>query len=596
MKRLRRSMRRPDLRLTGGCEVHLMKKPVAFYRIKYRSMLAGGTMTMVIIYLMLICDNIIAGQMIGTMGTSAVNIVAPLVGFGAFVSSCIPEGLAILYTRAIGEMNRGKADRLFGMGAIASAILSFLMVLLLFCIRETYFFHCGASGIILEYAREYYVYLPLYAFLLVFSSFMEQMVYSDGDEKLEMIAYTIQIISKVVFSVVLADSIGIRGIMLGSALGYSVSILIMSGHLLKKSNTLHFIPWFSFRELLKCLKLSITDAVVYQLWGIMDFVLIRYIALNYGEQYLAILVVVYSLIEMAAVFDGIGMAVQPLISVYFGEKNFAMIRKLMKDAFKTAVSEGIMATVLVLVFAPQLAKLFGITDEAMSGPAVKAIRIVATTLTISSLFMLATSYYLYIDRVCVSVGALILKDGLAYTLMPVLFSGLYGADGLWIGFAAAPLLGLGASMLMIFLVMGKENFPWLISVDDEDTFFYDVWLTRETMTEASRFIQAQMEKHGYSRKNVLDAALFTEEISATILEVNGEEEILAEYSLLFESDSARLIIRDSGIVFDVTDPELKITGLSSFVVNGLLKAKEDKNYIPTVGHNRNMIRFYLGNR
>ena len=46
-----------------------------------------------------------------------------------------------------------------------------------------------------------------------------------------------------------------------------------------------------------------------------------------------------------------------------------------------------------------------------------------------------------------------------------------------------------------------------------------------------------------------------------------------------------------GVIFDVTDPELKIDGLSSFVINGLLTAQKEKVYLTTTGYNRNMIRF-----
>ena len=63
-----------------------------------------------------------------------------------------------------------------------------------------------------------------------------------------------------------------------------------------------------------------------------------------------------------------------------------------------------------------------------------------------------------------------------------------------------------------------------------------------------------------------------------------------EISLFFEKDSILLIERDSGVIFDITDPELKVDGLSSFVINGLLNAQKEKAYLTTTGYNRNMIR------
>ena len=63
-------------------------------------------------------------------------------------------------------------------------------------------------------------------------------------------------------------------------------------------------------------------------------------------------------------------------------------------------------------------------------------------------------------------------------------------------------------------------------------------------------------------------------------------------SLFFETDSVLIILRDSGELFDLTDPDLHIKGLSVFILNGLMEAhKEEKAYLVTTGYNRNMIRF-----
>ena len=52
-----------------------------------------------------------------------------------------------------------------------------------------------------------------------------------------------------------------------------------------------------------------------------------------------------------------------------------------------------------------------------------------------------------------------------------------------------------------------------------------------------------------------------------------------------------LIERDSGEIFDLTDPDLAVSGLSSFILNGLMAAHKEKAYLTTTGYNRNMMRF-----
>ena len=103
-----------------------------------------------------------------------------------------------------------------------------------------------------------------------------------------------------------------------------------------------------------------------------------------------------------------------------------------------------------------------------------------------------------------------------------------------------------------------------------------------------------MLSHGLSKAEAGRAALFVEEIGLTILEKNKQagKPVLIELSIFFEKGSVLIIERDSGELFDLTDPDLQIGGLSGFVLSGLMKAhKEEKAYLVTTGYNRNMIRF-----
>ena len=66
---------------------------------------------------------------------------------------------------------------------------------------------------------------------------------------------------------------------------------------------------------------------------------------------------------------------------------------------------------------------------------------------------------------------------------------------------------------------------------------------------------------------------------------------MAKILLMFDKKSVLLIERDNGKVFDITDPNIKIDGLSSFILSDLMEAHREKVYQTTTGYNRNMIRF-----
>ena len=104
------------------------------------------------------------------------------------------------------------------------------------------------------------------------------------------------------------------------------------------------------------------------------------------------------------------------------------------------------------------------------------------------------------------------------------------------------------------------------------------------MPMSNRFLAAEIANH---------AALFTEEIGLTIIESNkqAKKPLFIELSLIYEADSVLIIERDSGRLFDLTDPDNKIKGLSGFTLSGLMEAHDEKAYLVTTGYNRNMFRF-----
>ena len=569
-----------------------MKKS-GFCEIKFRSMLFTGTLTLAVLYIMLLCDTIIAGYFIGEKGVAAINAVTPVTGIVTFLSTVVAIGSGILYSREIGAMNKRRADEIFGQGLILSIAIAAFSASALALGRELYFRANGVTGEIYELASAYYRWTPLNAVLNVTVNYLTQMVYTDGDETCNNISYGCQIGGNIILSVLLARSLGMAGIILGTILGNVLGLLAICWHFFKKSNTLHFVWHLSWRDLLDSVRFSIVDAAIYLCWAVMDYVMIGHISARYGETGQITLAVVVSVIEFSVVMDGVGMAVQPLMGTYLGEKNHVLIRRLMRAALTAALIEGLIANVLVFIFAKQFCALFGIAGGAALLPSVRAVRIVSLGMTFCSVFSLTTSYYMLVNHVGLSVAITVLKDGLLYSTLPLLASVLFGETGMWAAFAAVPALALALAFLFVRLRYGAARFPYLLENADTKILVLDDTLTKESCVRLSQQVESALREQGFSSRTANRAALFTEEIGLTILEKNAAEKkaILTEISLLFEGDSVLLIERDSGEIFDLTDPDQAISGLSSFILSGLMEAHKEKAYLTTTGYNRNMMRF-----
>ena len=560
---------------------------------KFRSMLISGTFTKAVMYLMLLSDSIIAGQFIGPSGVAGINAITPVTAILTFFGDLGSTGVGIVFTREVGAMKKDRANEIYSQGLIISIGMGLLSALLILVMQNTYFAVSGITGEILELALEYYRLVPINAFLTIVIFYLEQMVYSDGDELCNNICYGFQVGGNIIASVILARFLGMKGIILGSIIGNSLGILTCFWHYFRKENTLRFKWHLSFRDFLLTSRYSIVDSSVYICWGVMDYVMIGFVSSRFGNAAQVTLAVVVSLIEFSVVMDGVGMALQPLIGTYYGEKNHVLIKRIMKSGAAAAVVEGVAVTVLIWIFTKQFCGLFGIREEAALAPAITALRIVSLGFTFCSMVSLTTSYYMLVDRIAMATTFACLHNGVLYILLPILGGLAFGVNGLWAGFAASPVLTLIVAYTYVYLRFGKDHFPYLLKHMDSEIVVLDETLTPENAAHLSDRVRDSLLAHGYRRTTANNAALFTEEIGLTILERNkkAKKPLLIELSLLYEKGSVLVIERDSGVLFDLTASDVRVGELSSFILSGLMEAHREKAYLVTTGYNRNMIRF-----
>ena len=559
---------------------------------KFKSMLISGTFTKAVMYLMLLSDSIIAGYFIGEAGVAGINAITPITAIVTFFGDLVSTGVGIVFAREVGAMRKRRADEIYGQGLIISIGIGLISALFLFIFKNTYFSTSGVTGDILNQALLYYRFVPMNALLTIVIFYLEQMVFSDGDELINNICYGFQIGGNIIFSVILTKYLGMTGIILGSVIGNCLGILTCLLHYFKKENTLHFVWHLSLKDFLLTSRYSIVDSSVYICWGLMDYVMIRFVSDHYGVSGLITLAVVVSLIEFGVVLDGVGMAMQPLIGTYFGEKNHILIRRVMKSGVKAAIIEGAIATIFIWIFARQFCGLFGITAGEALAPSIMALRIISLGFVFCSVVSLTTSYYMLIDRIGMAACIACLQNGVLYIILPILGSFTFGFNGMWTGFVLAPIVTLITSYVFIYCRFGKDNFPFLLKDIESEIVVMDESLTPETAANLSKDVETSFIDHNYSVSVAERASLFVEEIGLTVLEMNKESNkpVLIELSIFFEPESAFIIERDSGVLFDLTDPDVEIKGLSGFVLSGLMSAQKEKAYLVTTGYNRNMIR------
>ena len=555
---------------------------------KFRSLLITSSAEMAIAVIVLMSDTIITGHIAGEAGISGINLVTPLYSCVVFISTLISTGISFSYGLAMGKFDKDRADKLFGMSVILSSsagIISFAAVSL--C-SDYYFAFLSPSDEVLKFAHEYFKFFKYTMLLQPINNLISTMVYDDGDELICNIANAVQILGNIILSILLAIYMGVAGISIATLITLAASTLILCCHFFRAANSLRARIYFSFHECITLAKFGFVDSGMYLMLAILLFMMNKFVISAFGDYYLPVLSLSISLIEISVVFDGIAIAMKPLASVYYGEGNPIAMRQVMRAAERIAVYEGIIFTVILIVGADYVPHIFGIDEPELMRLCAYAVRIISTTLVFSAVLYLYETYLMIPEKTFIVLLATFLRNMILPLLFAVPLGLVLGLNGIWTGFALAPVVTLGLCVWLMKRIYGRDNFP--LYVDEGDLIDRSFILTPENIIamrdEAEKFLTA----HNISRKKINDVMLIIEEAGMLILEHNEGKQIYAEITIK-AGEGIELIMRDEGEIFDITDTESDITSFRSYIVANVMAAHKGRRNLTTTSFNRN--GFYI---
>lgn len=90
---------------------------------KYNAMLISGMMGVILVSVALMSGTLVAGTFLGSQAVQAVTLVSPLYSICAFTSYLVSYGFPVLYSYAMGKMDRQEADLIFGTALFLSVLI-----------------------------------------------------------------------------------------------------------------------------------------------------------------------------------------------------------------------------------------------------------------------------------------------------------------------------------------------------------------------------------------------------------------------------------------------------------------------------------------
>ena len=555
---------------------------------KFISMLLGGTLTMTVVSLLLMSDSIIAGIFVGEEAVAGVTLVTPIYSLAAFFGSVFSLGVPILYATEMGRFNKDRADHVFGFGILMSIVIGVVLFVVITVFGSSYLSSDSVSQGILSQAEDYLFWMRFTILVMPLQMLIGAAVYSDGDETISTVASGIQGLGNIVFSVILSHSMGVAGIGLASFLFNVVSLLIFLIHFLKKSNSLRFNLYFSFRMMKDVVRFSIIDSSSYLFLAAFTALLNMYITDHFGSEYLIIVSTITLCREFQLVFEGIGEAMEPPLSVYAGEHSKEGLRSIYGLANKTAIIEGIIVSVALIIFAPFVPSILDVSSPDLAHWVQETVRVTALGSTFVSLLYLLTSYYLIIERILLGLVACAMRDILFSISLIFVFGGIWGLFGLYVGLFAAPIVAYAVVRLYLKLRYGKDS-PLLLQkvYGDESSYLYNLTTEPEDIIRVQHEVETLLKEHEVEKKIVSRVSLLIEEMYMFIRQMNDNKAVLAECTVFIRPEGVQLISKDGGVPFDMADEELSIKSLSAYTVASYLEKRDFGNrHLTTMSFNR----------
>lgn len=540
----------------------------------------------------ILVDKIVAAQFLGEKALAAITFFTPLFSIVLFVSAVVMVGTLVCYSFEIGKMQKDRANQFFGQGIILSFASGIILAGLFTIIRSLLLRGLALDADLIGYIDGFYTWFIWFSFLIPVNNVLQEMVYIDGDTRTCNLSYAALLVGNAIFSIVFCQSMGIKGVALGTLVSVLLSIAILCTHFIKKSNTLKFVWYIKWRDMAAVVRFSLAEASEFLMFALFSSILNYYFICSFGFGKLPVLSMVYEIVELSVFFNGIWMAAEPLVNTYRGEKNCKGIMRSMQFVNRTTMKEALLASLLLFIAAPFIISVFHIHSEGLQDIAIFAVRACAVGFLPLAFCKIYANYHVH-ENPLISLTFIALAMFIAPFLSVMTLGSFFGPKAFWVGFAIAPFIAFALGCALQIALYGREKFPLMIEdpKDMANWFITDTRLTPESLLKFRDRMGRIMENKNVNANTHMKVMLLIEELGMAIEQRNEAKTVFIEFALVFRPDHLMLICKDDGKRIDMTDLEQSITDLRMYLINMFMAAQQAKQYLPTANYNRYAFKF-----
>lgn len=408
-----------------------------------------------------IVDMSMVGQYQGPNGTAALAVVAPIWNIIYSLGLLMGIGGSILLSTVRGKdasRDSSRSNEYFTTAMIGVTILAILSWLMIIFLDKPLLLFFGADSSLLPLARTYLIPVKFVIPVFLFNQFLAAFLRNDKNPGLATRAVLIGGIFNVFgdYFFVFPMNMGIFGAGLATALGSTISFVVMLTHFFHKENTLCIVrPAHLLHQMVQILTSGFSAFFIDVAMGILTIFFNKQIMHYLGANALAVYGVIINIstfVQCCAY--SVGQAAQPILSTNFGAGKSERIKETLKYALGTIAIFSIFWTTLSIAIPNSYIRIFMSPTSEILKIAPMIIRNYSISFLLLPLNIFSTYYFQALLKpttaFIISISRGMFLSGFFIFFLPMCF----GAKSLWF---AMPLTELVIAVYVVYHMRKYTN-------------------------------------------------------------------------------------------------------------------------------------------
>ena len=397
-------------------------------------------------------DGLFVSNLIGTSALSAINLTAPVIQVVTAISTMLATGGSAVIMKKMGEQKTKEAREDFTFLVLVNMVVGLVMTMFGYSLLETIF---GSMGLSPEVAEHCILYLSHYLLftipILLMNNFTLYMIASEK-ATLSLICSVSGGVLNIVLDYVFIGllDMGIRGAAIATGLGYSVTAVVGLFVFSRKKSLLHFTkPALRWKVLASAATNGCSEMATALVTGIItmlfNWTMLRYV----GEDGVAaVTIIMYVLMFASSLYTGYSYGVAPMLSYYYGEKNYEKLKKLVYTSLKVIAVISLVTAAFSFAATRPLVSIFARPDNPVYDLAVTGNRICTLALFFIGFNIFASGMFTALANGFVSAVLAFSRSFVFMLITMLILPAVFGINGIWLATPAAELMALALSAFM----------------------------------------------------------------------------------------------------------------------------------------------------